>query len=152
MAETKRAAGAAGSADAADNNAGTVEKLFVTRESFKSKGKEMYAYVVKSTLRGRDVKVELIPPKAGRNTDGAGFGVLDLVFNGAEKVDFVRTFEDYLQDGKKMVRTVYTAESKDADGEYKCPVVPARKSDQAILDMLFARIDKQSQKKDETPA
>ena len=117
-------------------------KLFATREIFKSKGKEFYSYKINAKLRGRDKEIHLKPPNAGRQTDGGGYGVLDLVFDDADSVEFVQTFEDYQQDGKKMTRTVYIVRSPDPErpGEYyQCPVVPDRPSDRALLDMLLVR-------------
>ena len=127
-----------------ENKTGATEnKLPVTREPFKSKGKTYLAYLIKGKLRGRDIKIDLMPQKAGRNIDGGGYEVLDLVFGDAETAELIQQFETYQQDGKTQTRTVYIVRNPDPDipGEYfECSVIPARPSDRALLEMLLTRI------------
>ena len=42
-----------------------MNKIIVERETFESKGKTYYTYFIKGQVRGKDVRVAVIPPDKG---------------------------------------------------------------------------------------
>ena len=50
------------------------KKIYVERETFEYKGNTYFSYFIKGTIRGKDVKLAVIPPDKG------GYVVLDIVF------------------------------------------------------------------------
>ena len=56
-----------------------MNKIKVERETYNKNDKEYFAYFVKGNIRGRDVKLSVMPQDVG------GYAVLDIVFNGAMK-------------------------------------------------------------------
>jgi hypothetical protein len=121
-----------------DGTEGSVveKKLFVEREEFTSKGKQYFGYVVKGMIRGRDIKVDFVPPDKG------GYEVLDLVFFGAPNVELVMVPFEFKDDsGKTISGTNYEVQSIDSDGVvYKSAIKPARSSDKSLLDMLLSQL------------
>jgi hypothetical protein len=123
---TETAASAAGTDEA-------VRRLLISREKFKSKGKEYWSYVVKGKIRGREMKVDFEP------LDKGGFEFLDIVFDGAQSADLAMIpFEFKDNSGKKVSGIRYEVQSADEYGEYKIQVKPARSSDLAILNSLLS--------------
>ena len=52
-------------------------KVLVERETYEKNGKSYYAYYVKGVIRGRNVRILMVPPDKG------GYTVLDIVFGDA---------------------------------------------------------------------
>lgn len=119
-------------------------KLHVERETFKGKDdKEYWAYFVRGKIRGRDVKVGLIPPDKG------GYEVLEIVFDEGKTADLVLVpYEMKDEDtGKIISGFTYEAQNVDTDGTvYKCNVKPARRSDKSLLNMLLSQLPKETKK------
>ena len=92
------------------------KKLTVEREAFDLNGKTCYSYFVKGTVRGKEVKAQLIPQ------DNGGYVILDIVFDNADTAELV-------------IGSISITNDK---GEvYECPVKAARKSDKTKLAMLL---------------
>ncbi len=108
-------------------------KIMVERETFISKDKEYFSYFIKGKVRGKDVKVGVIPPDKG------GYTVLDIVFNDQMACELVTTpFELKADNGQVIKGNSYSVRSFDENGEvYECAVKPARTSDKALLNMLL---------------
>lgn len=49
-------------------------QIFVEREMYEKNGKTYFTYFIKGTVRGKDVRVAVVPPDKG------GYAVLDIVF------------------------------------------------------------------------
>ena len=49
-------------------------QIFVERETYEKNGKTYFTYFIKGTVRGKDVRVAVVPPDKG------GYAVLDIVF------------------------------------------------------------------------
>ncbi len=110
------------------------KKILVERETYEYKGKTYFSYYVKGTVRGREVKAQIVPPDRG------GFVVLDILFDASLSVELALNpyeFEDE-KTHKVISGTAYSVKSVDENGEiYECPVQPARRSDKSMLDMLI---------------
>lgn len=63
----------------------TSNKLFVERETFEKNDRTYYSYFMRGNIRGKDVKVALVPPDKG------SYSVLDIVFGDAEKAELIVT-------------------------------------------------------------
>lgn len=50
------------------------KQIFVERETFEKNGRTYFSYFIKGNIRGKDVKVAVVPPDRG------GYTVLDIVF------------------------------------------------------------------------
>ena len=59
------------------------KKIFVERETFEKDGNTYFSYFIKGNIRGRDVKIGVVPP------DNGGYVVLDIVFNGTDRKSVV---------------------------------------------------------------
>ena len=70
-----------------------MNKIIVERETFESKGKTYYTYFIKGQVRGKDVRVAVIPPDKG------GYAVLDIVFGDAMEAELVAR-----QNGQRICR------------------------------------------------
>lgn len=57
------------------------KKIYVERETFEMNEQTYFSYFIKGTVRGKDVKVAVIPPDKG------GYTVLDIVFGNENKAD-----------------------------------------------------------------
>ena len=55
------------------------KKIYVERETFEMNEQTYFSYFIKGTVRGKDVKVAVIPPDKG------GYTVLDIVFGNENK-------------------------------------------------------------------
>lgn len=112
--------------------------VFVGREKFisKTKHQKYWGYFVKGILRGHEMRVSLMAPDIG------GYQLLDLVFNGEEKVELWRkpyTLKD--EDGNVTAKGfTFHAVSFDEDGTvYVAQVKPSQKSDKAVLEKIVER-------------
>lgn len=108
--------------------------LFVERETFEKNDKSYFSYFIKGKVRGKDVKVALIPPDKG------GYSVLDIVFGGADKAELVLMPYEIKDDatGKVVKGNTYSARTVDENGEvFECGVKPYRNSDKTLLNMLL---------------
>ena len=110
------------------------EMIFVERETFEKNGKTYFSYFVKGTIRGKDVKVAIIPPDKG------GYTVLDIVFGNTMAAELVvKPFE--IKDdatGKVIAGNTFAVQSYDENGDvYECAIKPFRASDKALLNMLI---------------
>ena len=105
----------------------------VERETFEKDGKTYFSYFIKGNVRGKDVKVAIIPPDKG------GYTVLDIVFGEAMQAELkITPFEIKGEDGNVIKGNTYAVFTKDEDGEvYECSVKPFRNSDKALLNMLI---------------
>ncbi len=109
------------------------QNIMVERETFEKNDKTYFSYFIKGQLRGRDVKVAIIPPDKG------GYTVLDIVFGDAMKAELkITPFEIKDEKGGIISGNTYAVCTKDeATGEvYECSVKPYRNSDKALLNML----------------
>lgn len=110
------------------------KQIFVERETFEKNDKTYYSYFIKGNVRGKDVKVAIIPPDKG------GYTVLDIVFGEAMAAELaVKPFE--IKDdatGKVITGNTYSVVTHDENGEvYECAVKPFRSSDKSLLNMLL---------------
>ena len=110
------------------------KNIFVEREVFEKDGKSYFSYFIRGNVRGKDVRVAIIPPDKG------GYTVLDIVFGNAMAAELVvKPFE--IKDdatGKVISGNTYAVKSYDEDGEeYECSIKPFRASDKALLNMLL---------------
>ena len=110
------------------------KKLFVERETFEKNDKTYFSYFVKGQIRGKDVKIAVVPPDKG------GYAVLDIVFGGEMKADLVvNPFEIKDENtGKVITGNSFSVRTADENGQvYECNVKPYRASDKALLNMLI---------------
>ena len=97
--------------------------------------KEYSSYFIAGKIKGKDVKVALMPPDKG------GWAVLDILFSDTNQGELVvKPYE--LKDEKtgKVTATgnTYAVRTVDENGEiYECPVKPFKSSDKALLNMLL---------------
>lgn len=108
--------------------------IFVERETFEKNGKVYFSYFIKGKVRGKDVRVAVIPPDKG------GYTVLDIVFGEAMAAELaVKPFE--IKDdatGKVITGNTYSVFTCDDTGEvYECAIKPFRSSDKSLLNMLL---------------
>ena len=110
-----------------------MNKIKVERETYNKNEKEYFAYFVKGNIRGRDVKLSVMPQDVG------GYAVLDIVFNGAMEAELVITpFEMKADNGQVIKGNTFSVRSIDEDGTvYECSVKPSRRSDKELLAMLI---------------
>ncbi len=109
--------------------------IFVERETYKKEDKEYFSYFIKGNVRGRDIKIGILPP------DNGGYVVLDIVFDGAMKAELkLKPYEIRDEKTKKVTKgNTYVVVSKDEDTgkTYECRIKPSRPSDKDLLDMLL---------------
>ena len=107
--------------------------IMVERETFEKNDKTYFSYFIKGQVRGRDVKVAIIPPDKG------GYTVLDIVFGDAMKAELkITPFEIKDEKGGIISGNTYAVFTKDENGEvYECAIKPYRNSDKALLNMLI---------------
>lgn len=106
----------------------------VERETFDKNEKTYFSYFIKGKIRGRDVKIAVVPPDRG------GYAVLDIVFGNEMSADLiVNPFE--IKDevtGKVITGNSYLVRSVDENGEiFECNIKPYRSSDKALLNMIL---------------
>ncbi len=108
-------------------------KIIVEKGTFEYNDKEYSSYFIAGKIKGKDVKVALMPPDKG------GYTVLDIVFDGQMEAELIVTpFEIKDVKGKTIKGNTYSVRSYDEDGTvYECPIKPARTSDKSFLNMLL---------------
>ena len=109
-------------------------KIFVEKEAYEKDGKTYFGYCVRGTVRGRDVRVAVVPPDFG------GYRVLEIVYGDAMEAELVaKPFEIRDDKTKRVVRgNTYAVRSVDENGEiYECAIKPAKSSDKSLLEMLL---------------
>lgn len=110
------------------------QAIYVERETFEKDGKSYFSYFIKGQVRGKDVKVAIVPPDRG------GYTVLDIVFGGADKAELTSKPFEIKDDatGKVIKGNTYAIQTVDETGEtYECTVKPYRNSDKMLLTMLL---------------
>ena len=111
-----------------------MNKIIVERETFERKGKTYYTYFIKGQVRGKDVRVAVIPPDKG------GYAVLDIVFGDAMEAELVAKPFEIKDDktGNVFAGNTYAVQTVGEDGEiYECAIKPYRSSDKTLLNMLL---------------
>ena len=108
------------------------QTIIVKRETYQKDGKEYFAYFIEGAIKGKAVRVNVVPHDIG------GYTVLDIVFEGAKEVTLdVRSFTMKNENGEENVINTFNVVSCDEDGEiYECPVKAKNKSDKILLSML----------------
>lgn len=112
------------------------KKLCVERETYEKYGKEFFGYFIKGDIRGKEVRVAVIPPDRG------GYAVLDIVYDGGMSADLVVKPYEITDEktGRVMKGNSYFVQSIDADGEvYECKIKPSKFSDKTLLEMLLKK-------------
>ena len=110
-------------------------KIIVEKGTFEYNDKEYYSYFIAGKIKGKDVRVALMP------LDKGGWAVLDILFSDTNQGELVvKPYE--LKDEKtgKVTATgnTYAVRTVDENGEiYECPVKPFKSSDKALLNMLL---------------
>ena len=106
--------------------------ILVERETFEMNGKAYFSYFIKGNVRGKDVRVSIIPPDKG------GYTVLDIVFGNEMSAELTLTPYEIKDDSGKVLKgNTYGVRSVDEDGQvYECKIKPFRDSDKALLNML----------------
>lgn len=61
--------------------------IMVERETFESNGKTYFGYFIKGVVRGKDIRIQIVPPN--KDTDKGGYNVLDVVFGDAMQAELV---------------------------------------------------------------
>lgn len=107
--------------------------IYVDRESYEKNGKSFYTYFIKGIVRGKEVRVSVIPPDKG------GYTVLDIVFGDKMQAELkINPYEIKNEKGEVIKGNTYSVESVDEDGEiYECKIKPSRPSDKSMLSMLI---------------
>lgn len=109
-------------------------QIFVERETYEKNGKTYFTYFIKGTVRGKDVRVAVVPPDKG------GYAVLDIVFGDQMSAQLVTKPFEIKDDatGKVISGNTYSVQTVDENGEiYECAVKPFRGSDKSLLNMLL---------------
>ena len=109
-------------------------QIFVERETYEKNGKTYFTYFIKGTVRGKGVRVAVVPPDKG------GYAVLDIVFGDQMSAQLVTKPFEIKDDatGKVISGNTYSVQTVDENGEiYECAVKPFRSSDKSLLNMLL---------------
>lgn len=110
------------------------KKLMVEKEQFDYKGKTYNRYFVRGQIRGKEVRASLNPP------DNGGFIILDIMFEGTDKLPLVSEPFEVTDDktGRVISGNTYSVVTTDENGNnLECKVKPYRASDKSILEMLL---------------
>ena len=110
------------------------KNIIVEREVFEKDGKSYFSYFIRGQVRGKDVRVAIIPPDKG------GYTVLDIVFGNTMAAELVVKPYEIKDDatGKVISGNTFAVKSYDENGEeYECAIKPFRASDTALLNMLL---------------
>ena len=108
--------------------------IFVERETFVKNEKTYFSYFIKGKVRGKEVKVAIIPP------DNGGYSLLDIVFGNETKAELTLKPYEIKDDrtGNIITGNTYGVRSHGENGEvYECPIKPYRSSDKALLQILL---------------
>lgn len=109
-------------------------KLMVERETYEQNGNTYFAHFVKGTIRGKEVKINVVP------LDFGGYTVLDIVFLDAMQAELVLNPYEIKDEatGGVITGNTYSVRSVDENGEiYECRVKPSKNSDKQLLAMLI---------------
>lgn len=109
-------------------------QIIVERETFEKEGKTYFSYFIKGQIRGKDVRVAIVPPDKG------GYTVLDIVFGNEMKANLKTTPFEIKDDatGRVIKGNTYSVQTVDENGEvYECNIKPYRNSDKTLLNMLM---------------
>ena len=109
-------------------------KIYVERDTYESKGKTYYSYFIKGQIRGKDVRIAIVPPDLG------GYAVLDIVFGEAMAAELIAKPFEIKDDktGSVISGNTYMVRTEDENGMvYECTVKPFRSSDKSLLNMLL---------------
>ena len=109
-------------------------QIKVERDTYEKDGKTYYSYFIKGNIRGRDIRVLIVPPDKG------GYTVLDIVFGEGMEAELVLNPYEIKDEsmGKVIKGNSYAVRTVDEDGEvYECAIKPFRASDKALLNMLL---------------
>lgn len=109
-------------------------QIKVERDNYEKDGKTYYSYFIKGNIRGRDIRVLIVPPDKG------GYTVLDIVFGEEMEAELVlKPYEIKDESTGKVIKgNTYAVHSEGEDGEvYECAIKPFRASDKALLNMLL---------------
>lgn len=112
------------------------KKILVERETYEKDGKKFFSYFIKGNVRGKDIRVLIVPPDYG------GYAVLDIVFGEAMSAQLMLVPYEIRDEktGKVSKGNSYAVHSEDEDGTvYECKVKPMRVSDKTLLNMLLAK-------------
>ena len=113
------------------------KQIFVERDTYVKNEKTYFSYFIKGKVRGKDVRVAIVPP------DNGGYTLLDTVYGDEMKAEL--TLKPYeIKDektGKVTSGNSYGVKTVDKEtGEiYECPVKAFRSSDKTILNMLLSK-------------
>ena len=111
-------------------------QIKVERDTYEKDGKTYYSYFIKGDIRGRDIRVLIVPPDKG------GYTVLDIVFGEAMSAQLMLVPYEIRDEktGKVSKGNSYAVHSEDEDGTvYECKIKPMRVSDKTLLNMLLAK-------------
>ena len=106
-------------------------------ETFEKNGRTFFSYFIKGNIRGKEVKVAVVPPDKG------GYTVLDIVFGDAMAAELVLKPYEIKDEstGRVISGNTYAVQTVDEDGEiYECSIKPYRNSDKALLNMLVKQV------------
>ena len=109
-------------------------QIKVERDTYEKDGKTYYSYFIKGNIRGRDIRVLIVPPDKG------GYTVLDIVFGEEMEAELVLNPYEIKDEstGKVIKGNSYAVRTVDEDGEvYEYAIKPFRASDKALLNMLL---------------
>ena len=109
-------------------------KIMVERETFEKNDKIYFSYFIKGVIRGKEVKVAVVPPDKG------GYAVLDIVFGNEMAAELVANPFEIKDEstGRVIAGNSYLVRSVDENGEiYECSIKPYRSSDKALLNMIM---------------
>ena len=109
-------------------------QILVERETFEKNGKTFFTYFIKGQIRGKDVRLSVVPPDKG------GYAVLDIVFGNEMKAELVANPYEIKDDatGNVIKGNTYAVKTVDENGEvYECNIKPYRNSDKMLLNMLM---------------
>lgn len=118
-----------------NENKNETKTIYVERETFEKDDKTYYSYFIKGKVRGKEIKVAVIPPDRG------GYSVLDIVFGNEMKAELTLTPYEIKDDssGKIIKGNTYGVRTYDESGEiYECNIKPYRNSDRTLLQMLLS--------------
>lgn len=110
------------------------KKILVERETYEKDGKKFFSYFIKGNVRGKDIRVLIVPPDYG------GYAVLDIVFGEAMSAQLMLVPYEIRDEktGRVSKGNSYAVHSEDEDGTvYECKIIPFRKSDKDLLQMLL---------------
>lgn len=109
-------------------------QIKVERDTYEKDGKTYYSYFIKGNIRGRDIRVLIVPPDKG------GYTVLDIVFGEEMEAELVLNPYEIKDEstGKVIKGNSYAVRTVDEEDEvYECAIKPFRASDKALLNMLL---------------